>query len=177
MVTGATGGVGSLAVAILAQSGFKVSAVSGKPEQAQLLRRLGAGEILPRDSVVDKSERPMLKSRWAAAVDTVGGVTLSTILRSTVPGGCVAACGVVGGAELPLTVYPFILRGVVLAGVSSSSYPAAPRPAVWSKLAGLWKPRMLDELATEVRLEELEPKIKDILAGRVVGRVLIKIGD
>ncbi len=112
----------------------------------------------------------MIKARWAAAVDTVGGVTLSTLLRSTHPGGCVSACGLVGGADLPMTVYPFILRGVVLAGISSSSYPAAAPPGLWAKLAGPWKPKLLNELATEVRLEDLEPKIQDILAGKIVGR-------
>jgi acrylyl-CoA reductase (NADPH) len=175
VVTGATGGVGTLGVAMLAQVGYRVHAVSGKPDQADLLRRLGAVEILPREAVVDRSNSPMLKARWAAGLDTVGGLTLSTLLRSTRPGGCIAACGLVGGADLPLTVYPFILRGVVLAGVSSSSYPAAPRAELWSKMAGPWKPRLLNELSTEVKLEDLEPKIQDILAGRVVGRVIVKI--
>ncbi len=160
---------------ILAQTGYHVTAVSGKPEKAELLRKLGAADVVPRDAVVDNSDRPMLKARWSAAVDTVGGITLSTLLRSIDPGGCVAACGLVGGADLPMTVYPFILRGVVLAGVSSSSYPAPPRPALWAKLAGPWKPRMLDELTTEVRLEELEPNIEQILAGKIVGRVVVKI--
>ncbi len=177
VVTGASGGVGTIAVSILGQTGYKVTAVSGKPEQAELLRKLGAAEIVQRDAVVDKSDRPMLKSRWAAAVDTVGGFTLSTLLRSTHPGACVSACGLVGGADLPLTVYPFILRGVVLAGVSSSSYPAPPRPGLWAKLAGPWKPRMLNELTTEMCLEDLEPKIQDILAGRTVGRTVVKISD
>lgn len=177
VVTGASGGVGSMAVSILAQTGYRVTAVSGKPEQADLLRKLGAAEVVQRDAVVDESDRPMIKARWAGAVDTVGGVTLSTLLRSTHPGGCVSACGLVGGADLPITVYPFILRGVVLAGISSSSYPAAPRPGLWAKLAGAWKPKMLDQLSTEVRLEDLEPKIQDILAGKIVGRVVVKISD
>jgi putative YhdH/YhfP family quinone oxidoreductase len=175
VVTGATGGVGTLGVAMLAQAGYRVHAVSGKPDQADLLRRLGASEILPREAVVDRSNSPMLKARWAAGLDTVGGLTLSTLLRSTRPGGCIAACGLVGGADLPLTVYPFILRGVVLAGVSSSSYPAAPRAELWSKMAGPWKPRLLKEISTEVKLEDLEPKIQDILAGRVIGRVIVRI--
>jgi len=91
------------------------------------------------------------------------------------PGGCVAACGLVGGAELPMTVYPFILRGVTLAGIDSAHYATQKRPAIWAKLAGPWKPKLLEEIATEVALEDLEPKIADILAGRIIGRVLVKI--
>jgi acrylyl-CoA reductase (NADPH) len=174
-VTGASGGVGTLAVAIFAQAGYRVAAVSGKPSAADLLRRLGASEIVRREDVIDKSDKPLLKPRWAAAVDTVGGLILSTLLRSTKPRGCVAACGLVGGTEIPLTVYPFILRGVTLAGIDSAWYPAERRTAIWSKLAGPWKPKLPDELATEVRLEELEPKIQDILAGRIVGRVVVAI--
>lgn len=174
-VTGASGGVGTLAVAMLAQAGFRVVAVSGKPEAAELLRRLGAAEIVPRETVNDSSQRPLLKARWAAAVDTVGGTVLTTLLRTTQERGCVTACGLVGGTDLPMSVYPFILRGVVLAGINSATYPAAARPALWNKLAGPWKPKLLDELATEVPLENLEPKIQEILAGRIVGRVVVKI--
>jgi acrylyl-CoA reductase (NADPH) len=175
VVTGASGGVGTLAVALLAQAGFRVVAVSGKPAAANLLRQLGAAEILPRESVTDQSGKPLLKPRWAAAVDTVGGAVLSTLLRTTHERGCVTACGLVGGMELPLSVYPFILRGVTLAGINSATYPAKDRPTLWAKLAGPWKPKLLDELATEVALTELELKIQDILAGRVTGRVVVKI--
>jgi putative YhdH/YhfP family quinone oxidoreductase len=176
-VTGASGGVGTLAVALLAQAGFRVVAVSGKPQAAELLRRLGAAEILAREAVTDQSGKPLLKTRWAAAVDTVGGTVLSTLLRATKESGCVAACGLVGGTDLPLTIYPFILRGVTLAGIDSAWYPAEKRPALWAKLAGPWKPKLLGELATEVSLADLEPKIQDILAGRMVGRVVVKIGQ
>jgi acrylyl-CoA reductase (NADPH) len=175
VITGASGGVGTLAVAILAQAGFRVAAVTGKPAAADLLRQLGASEILPRESVLDQSGKPLLKSRWAAAIDTVGGTTLSTLLRTTHEQGCVTACGLVGGIELPLSVYPFILRGITLAGINSATYPAKARPALWEKLAGPWKPKLLNTLATEVALSELEPKIQDILAGRTVGRVVVKI--
>lgn len=175
VVKGASGGVGTLAVAMLAQAGFRVVAVSGKPEAAELLRRLGAAEIVPREAVSDTSQRPLLKARWAAAVDTVGGTVLTTLLRTTQERGCVTACGLVGGTDFPMSVYPFILRGVVLAGINSATYPAADRPALWSKLAGPWKPKLLDELATDVSLENLEPKIQEILAGRIVGRVVVKI--
>jgi putative YhdH/YhfP family quinone oxidoreductase len=127
--------------------------------------------------VSDTSGKPLLKSRWRAAIDTVGGNVLSTILRSMQPGGCVAACGLVGGADLPVTVYPFILRGVTLAGIDSANYPARKRPAIWEKLAGAWKPKLLAEVASEVTLQELESKIQDILAGRIVGRVIVRVGE
>jgi acrylyl-CoA reductase (NADPH) len=175
VVTGASGGVGTLAVALLAQAGYRVAAVSGKPAAADLLHQLGATEILPRESVTDLSGKPLLKARWAAAVDTVGGTMLSTLLRTTHERGCVTACGLVGGIELPLSVYPFILRGVTLAGINSATYPAKFRPALWAKLAGPWKPKLLNDLATEVSLSDLEPKIQDVLAGRVIGRIVVKI--
>lgn len=175
VVTGASGGVGTLAVALFAQAGFRVAAVSGKPDAADLLRRLGAAEILSRAAVTDQSGKPLLKARWIAAIDTVGGAVLSTLLRTMHERGCVAACGLIGGIELPLTVYPFILRGVTLAGINSATYPSEGRAALWAKLAGPWRPKLLNELATEVSLSDLEPKIQDILAGRTVGRVVVKI--
>jgi acrylyl-CoA reductase (NADPH) len=175
IVTGASGGVGTMAVVLAAQAGFRVVAVSGKPDAAELLRRLGAAEIVGREAVTDQSTKPLLKPRWAAAIDTVGGAMLSTILRTTHERGCVTACGLVGGTELPLTVYPFILRGVTLAGINSATYPAHRRRDIWNKLAGPWKPKLLNELATEVSLEVLEQKIQDILAGRIIGRVVVKI--
>ncbi|HEY2882944.1 MAG TPA: YhdH/YhfP family quinone oxidoreductase [Pirellulales bacterium] len=175
VVTGASGGVGTIAVAILSLAGYKVCAISGKPTVANLLRKLGAVEVLPREAVVDSSRKPLLKPRWAAAIDTVGGSTLATLLASLQPLGCVAACGLVGGVDLPTTVYPFILRGVTLSGIDSAWYPAALRPALWSKLAGPWKPAMLNELATEVSLGQIEPKIDEILAGKTVGRIVVKI--
>jgi putative YhdH/YhfP family quinone oxidoreductase len=175
VVTGASGGVGTLAIALFAQSGFKVVAISGKPAARPLLQRLGAIEVLPRSAVLDDSNKSLLKPRWAAAVDTVGGLTLASMLRSAKPRGCVAACGLVGGADVPITVFPFILRGVTLAGVDSAWYPATRRVTIWSKLAGPWKPKLLEELAVEVRLDELDTKIEAILAGRVVGRIVVAI--
>jgi len=175
VVTGASGGVGTMAVSILAQAGYRVVAVTRKRAVAELLKRLGASDVVGREAVSDTSGKPLLKAQWKAAIDTVGGNALSTVLRSMQPSGCVAACGLVGGVELPLTVYPFILRGVTLAGIDSAHYPAEKRPAIWQKLAGLWKPKLLEEISTEVALENLEPKIADILAGRTIGRILVKI--
>ncbi|HEY2761043.1 MAG TPA: acryloyl-CoA reductase [Pirellulales bacterium] len=177
VVTGASGGVGTLAVAMFAKLGYRVVAISGKPAAIELLGLLGAAEVLSRESVNDTSSKPMLKTRWSAAVDTVGGNVLATLLRSMKHGGCVAACGLVGGSDLLITVYPFILRGVMLAGIDSGWYPAERRSALWQKMATIWKPKLLNELATEVHLMDLEPKIQEILAGKNIGRIVVKISD
>jgi putative YhdH/YhfP family quinone oxidoreductase len=174
VVTGASGGVGSVAVALLGHQGFRVAAVTGKPEASDLLMRLGAARVIPRTDVDDSSSKPLLAARWAGAIDTVGGNTLATLLRSTERGGCVAACGLVGGIDLKLTVYPFILRGVALEGIDSAECPRDKRLAIWQQLAGAWKPPVLQTLATEVTLDDLAGKIEDILAGRSTGRVLVQ---
>lgn len=172
-VTGATGGVGSLAVAILAKLGYDVAAVTGKPEQHDWLRRLGASAILSRDDVHDDTNRPLLATRWAAAVDTVGGQPLATVLRSIEHRGCVAACGLVAGAELSVSVYPFILRGVTLAGIDSAKCPRPERLEMWQKLAGPWRVEQLDQLADEVTLDELSDRVRRILQGQLVGRTVV----
>ncbi len=177
VVTGASGGVGSLAVAILARLGYRVTAVSGKPEAADLLRELGASEVLPREAVLDTSSKPLLPHRWAGAVDTVGGNTLATIIRALQPGGCAAACGLVGGVELPLTVFPFILRGVSLVGIDSAWPAAELRTAIWNHLAGDWKPAGLETLSRLVELADLDHWIDEILAGRVIGRIVVRLPD
>jgi acrylyl-CoA reductase (NADPH) len=173
VVTGSTGGVGSIAVAILAKLGYEVEAVTGKTERHDWLRRLGARTILDRTAVSDDSDRPLLRSRWAAAVDTVGGKPLATILRSTEHRGCVAACGLVAGTDLPLTIYPFILRGVTLAGIDSANCPRPERLDMWRKLAGPWHIKQLDSLADEITLDELPDRIQKILAGQIVGRTVV----
>jgi len=172
VVTGATGGVGSIAVAILAKLGYDVAAVTGKNEQHDWLRRLGAGTILNRGEVDDASDQPMLASRWAAAVDTVGGRPLATIVRSMQHRACVAACGLVAGTELNLTVYPFILRGVTLAGIDSAQCPRPERLEMWLKLAGPWRLANLDQIVDEVTLDELPDRVQKILAGKIVGRTI-----
>jgi putative YhdH/YhfP family quinone oxidoreductase len=175
VVTGASGGVGTLAVGMLSRLGYSVVAVSGKPQSREFLARLGAKRVLSREEAIDSSDRPLLKAQWAGAVDTVGGAMLATIVRSTKPRGVVAACGLVGGAELPLSVYPFILRGVQLVGIESAWYPAEKRSALWKHMAIDWRPATFEDLATEVSLDELPPKIDAILHGGITGRVVVRI--
>lgn len=175
VVSGASGGVGSLAVALLAKAGFKAVASTGKPEAHELLRELGAARVVGREDLDDASSKPLLPTRWIGAVDTVGGRTLATILRATDRGGCVTACGLVGGAELPLTVYPFILRGVQLVGIDSGECPHERRERVWKLFTGDWRLDGLQRLVTEISLHELGPAIERILAGRSLGRVVVRV--
>jgi len=174
LVTGATGGVGSFAVAILAREGFRVVASTGKPGAAAFLKELGAAEIIPRAETQDPSGRPLLKGRWAAAVDCVGGSTLSTAIRSTRYGGAVACCGLTESPGLALTVYPFILRGVSLLGIDSAECPETVRKELWERLAGPWKPELPRLLGDEVDLSGLDGKIRDILQGRLRGRTVVR---
>jgi acrylyl-CoA reductase (NADPH) len=175
VVTGASGGVGSIAVALLAKLGYTVVAVSGKPAAHDLLKRLGAAKIVGREEVRDTSDRPLLTARWAGAIDTAGGATLSTLLRSIRNEGCVAACGLVDSGELPITVYPFILRGVTLAGIGSAGCPMPRRLEVWRRLAGPWKLSLPGELVTTIGLPEVDEYVPRILAGQIVGRTVIDV--
>ena len=175
LVTGATGGVGSLAVALLAKLGYRVVAVSGKADAARVLQPLGAAEIIGRDEAGGPADRPLLKTRWAGAVDTVGGDLLAAVVKATAPLGTVACCGNVGGIGLPLNVFPFILRGVSLVGIDSQNCPAHLRRDLWARLAGDWRLPQLEDLAREIPLEELEPAIHDILHGRIIGRTLVSL--
>ena len=175
VVTGATGGVGSLAVKLLSKLGYRVTAVTGKPAATDWLMKLGADAILDRSEMDLNSTRPMLSTAYSGAVDTVGGSALTWLLKSIDVNGCVAACGMVGGTELDMTVFPFILRGVRLAGITSALCPMDERLKIWERLAGPWKLNNLDDLATEVDLESLSPAIEEILAGKIRGRVLVKI--
>jgi putative YhdH/YhfP family quinone oxidoreductase len=175
LVTGATGGVGSIAVAILAKAGYRVVAATGKTVDEGFLRSLGAAEVIPRQQVTDGADRPMLKERWAGAVDVVGGDTLAAVVKSTRYGGTVTCCGLVGSADLAMNVFPFILRGVSLIGIDSVNCPAATRRQLWEKLAGEWKPGRLTDMVTEVTLEGLEDKIQDILHGTIRGRVVVTV--
>ncbi|BCA80760.1 YhdH/YhfP family quinone oxidoreductase [Desulfuromonas sp. AOP6] len=175
LVTGATGGVGSLAVAILAKAGYRVVAATGKSEEEDYLQQLGASEVIHRAAVTEGAEKPMLKERWAGVVDAVGGETLAAALKATRYGGVVTCCGLVGSSDLTMNVFPFILRGVSLLGVDSVQCPMETRLQVWKKLAGDWKPERLKMIGSECSLDELDEKIEAILKGQVRGRTLVKI--
>lgn len=179
IVTGASGGVGSLAVALAADAGYEVIASSGKESAEPLLKRLGATRVVGRAPLNERQKGPLGSGEYGAAIDTVGGVTLENLIRSTNIGGAVAACGLVGGAELSLTVYPFILRGVALLGVDSQHAPFEVREDAWRELASNERLKGLleeSEYVREVTLEELEGEIGNILAGGVTGRVVVKVG-
>jgi acrylyl-CoA reductase (NADPH) len=175
LVTGASGGVGSIAIALLAKLGYRISAVSGKQNAEEFLHRLGAAEIITRQQATDSSGKFLLKEKWAAVVDTVGGEILATAIKSTVYGGAVTCCGNVASADLPLSVYPFILRGVSLLGIDSAKCPIHIRKKIWHKLAGEWRLKKLDSLATECGLSELPEYIERMLQGRQTGRVIINL--
>lgn len=175
LVTGATGGVGSLAVAIAAKAGYKVAAATGKSDKADYLKSLGANKILRREEVDDKSGRALLPTRWAGVIDTVGGNILCTAIKSTKYNCSVVACGLTQSSELNSTVYPFILRGVNLLGLSSSHCQMELRTKIWNKLASTWKPDALNQIYTECSLEELSGKIDLILEGKITGRVVVNL--
>jgi putative YhdH/YhfP family quinone oxidoreductase len=175
LVTGATGGVGSIAVAILGKLAFNVVAATGKTEEKDFLMRLGARAIVSREEANDTSGRPLQKGRWAGVVDTVGGNILATAIKTTNYGGLVAACGNAMSADLAVSVYPFIIRGVSLLGVDSVQIPMNARLRAWQKLAGEWKLDLSGDLISECSLEELSPKIDQILKGEIRGRVVVDL--
>ena len=174
LVTGATGGVGSVAVGILAKLGFNVVAATGKTDEKDFLTRLGAKTIISREEADDHSGRPLQKGRWAGVVDPVGGNILATAIKSTKYGGLVAACGNTMSADLAVSVYPFILRGVSLLGVDSVEVPMNTRLRTWQKLAHDWK-LDLSGMVAECSLEELIAKIDLILEGGIRGRVVVDL--
>ena len=175
LVTGATGGVGSMAVSILHRLGYDVACVSGKPDAAKHLKPLGAGRIISREEFLKDHEKPLLKEEWAGVIDTAGGDLLACAIKSAKLGGIVTCCGNTAGGELPLTVFPFILRGISLAGIDSQHCPMDRRKAVWEHLADDWKIDHLDDLYTETNLDGLDPYIDRILKGEISGRVLVRV--
>jgi putative YhdH/YhfP family quinone oxidoreductase len=175
VVTGATGGVGCLAVAMLDRLGYEVAAVTGKQERADWLRQIGASEVLDRDDIQGPAERPLLSAKWAGGVDTVGGELLTSILKSTCYGGTVTACGLVAGSDLNMTLYPYLLRGVSLCGVASADCPMETRLAIWRQLAGELKPETLDLIAEEVGFSQMQSKVISMLDGQATGRVVLNI--
>lgn len=175
LVTGATGGVGSVAVAILAKIGYQVVASTGKTDQEQFLLNIGAKEVMSREDSQDQSGKPLLRSRWAGVVDTVGGEILATAIKSTNPHGVVTCCGNVASADLPINVYPFILRGVSLVGIDSQDSAMELRQQIWNRMSTDWKVDQLEQLTTEITLEELDSNIELILQGKQKGRVLVNL--
>ncbi|HET6963777.1 MAG TPA: oxidoreductase [Acidimicrobiales bacterium] len=174
LVTGATGGVGSTAVNLLAGLGYEVVASTGKADSHEFLRSLGAVDIVDRATLGDSVGRPLDSMLWAGAVDCVGGVTLANVLARIRYGGAVAASGLTGGAQVPTTVMPFILRGVSLLGIDSVQTPIDRRREVWARLAGDLKPTGLDSIGTTIGLEELDGVLSSILQGGVTGRYVVR---
>jgi acrylyl-CoA reductase (NADPH) len=175
VVTGAAGGVGSVAVAILANRGFQVTVSTGRPAEAEYLRGLGASEIIERKELAGPP-KPLGKERWAGGIDAVGSTTLANVLSMTRYGGAVAACGLAGGMDLPTTVAPFILRGVSLYGIDSVMRPRADRELAWRGLASELDRGKLAQMTSEIGLGEVIAAGRTIVEGRVRGRIVVKIG-
>ncbi len=174
-VTGAVGGVGSVAIAILAKRGFSVSAVTGRPQEADYLKGLGAAEIVERKDLAGPP-RALAKERWAGAVDAVGSTTLANLLSMTRYGGAVAACGLAGGMDLPASVAPFILRGVCLYGIDSVMCPIDRRREAWKRLETELDRQKLAAMIHEIGLSGVPEAAAAILAGQIRGRIVVKIG-
>ncbi len=174
LVTGASGGVGSVAIRLLAKRGWTVVASTGKTAEADYLRELGAAEVVDRQALSEPG-KPLQKERWAAVVDSVGSHTLANACAQTRWGGVVAACGLAGGMDFPTTVAPFILRGVTLAGIDSVMQPLAARRIAWQRLAEDLDAASLDRIAREVPLRDAESVARDLLAGAVRGRVVVRV--
>jgi putative YhdH/YhfP family quinone oxidoreductase len=175
VVSGATGGVGALSVSILSKLGYTVVAITGKESERDYLINLGAEDVLFRSDFENFDKKPLLKPLFAGGIDTVGGVILENIIKSTSAVGVVTCCGNVASPKLDLTVFPFILRGISLIGIDSQNYPMAYRVAVWNKLADAWKPKQLDATCTEIRLEDVLSKIELMLKGKLKGRTILNL--
>lgn len=177
VVTGATGGVGSIAIDLLTSAGYEVHAISGKTDQFDWLHSLGATQCVGREGLW-LGDRPMESARWAGAIDNVGSEMLASLTRVIKPWGSIASCGLAAGIDLKTTVMPFIIRGISLLGINSAGCPYGLRESLWNKLAGPWKPRHLDRLITrEVSLEELPQVFERMLQGGSLGRTVVNIGD
>ena len=174
LVTGANGGVGSFAITILAKLGYHVVASTGRLEESEYLKKLGATEVIDRATLTEPG-RPLGKERWAAAIDSAGSHTLANVCASLQYGGVVAACGLAQGMDLPTTVMPFILRGVTLAGIDSVMRPTADRIEAWERLATILEPAVFDDIAKEITLDETIDTAEQLISGKVRGRVVVNI--
>src|SRR5207245_2941538 len=175
VVTGAAGGVGSVALAILSHRGFQVTASTGRPQEGNYLKGLGASEIIERKELAEPA-KPLGKERWAGGIDTVGSTTLANVLSTTRYGGAVAACGLAGGMDLPTSVAPFILRGVSLLGIDSVMRPIADRRTAWGRLESELDRGKLAAMTSEIGLADVIEAAREIIEGRVRGRIVVKIG-
>jgi len=176
LVTGANGGVGSFAISILAKLGYTVIASTGRVDQAEYLKKLGATEVIDR-ATLSEPGRPLAKERWAAAIDSTGSHTLANICASLKYGGVVAACGLAQGMDLTTTVMPFILRGVTLAGIDSVMRPTQDRMEAWERLATILEADVFDDIAKEISLEQAIDTAEQLISGKVRGRVVVKIAE
>ncbi len=178
LVTGATGGIGSVAVSLLARRGYTVAASTGKPEAHGYLRQLGASEILSREQTSAASSRPLEAERWAGSIDNVGGATLAYLMRTTKKGGAIAAIGVSGGALVQTTVFPLILRGIKVLGVDMPSTPLEMRRELWQEVVSeALPPGLVDVMTSEVTLSDIPKVAQAMLGGQTRGRVLVKLSD
>lgn len=174
LVTGANGGVGSVAIALLAKLGYRPLASTGRPEEAEYLKGLGAVDVIDRKEF-SEAGRPLGKERWAGVVDSVGSTTLANVIAQTKYGGAVAACGLAGGMDLPATVYPFILRGITLAGIDSVMAPRGVREEAWSRLAKDLDLDKLKAMTNTIGLGGVEAAAADIMAGKIRGRLVVDV--
>jgi putative YhdH/YhfP family quinone oxidoreductase len=177
IVTGATGGVGSVALSLLSKLGYQTVAVSGKESEYDFLHNLGASEIISRAEFQQVDKRPMLSAQYAGAIDTVGGPILENILKSLQPLGAVTTCGSVSSTQLDMTVFPFILRGISLIGISAQNYPMHLRQSLWLKMSDEWKPAHLLSLYNEITLNDLKFTLQSILKGELKGRTIVRLID
>lgn len=175
IVTGATGGVGSVALSLLSKLGYQTVAVSGKESEYSYLYQLGATEVISRTDFLQQNDKPVLSAQYAGGIDTVGGTFLEKILKTLNPLGAVTTCGSVSSTQLNMTVFPFILRGISLIGISAQNYPMLLRKILWEKLATEWKPDNLLTIYNEITLEELPEAINLILQGKIKGRTIVRL--
>jgi putative YhdH/YhfP family quinone oxidoreductase len=175
LVSGATGGVGGIAVSILAKQGYTVAAVNGKTDQSNYLKSIGAQRIISIEDAMDTSGRPMLAASWAGSVDAVGGDILATTIKSMKANGVVTTCGNIASPDLPINVYPFILRGVTLVGIDSQNCPMAIRQKAWNKLSKEWQISQMETVVEEVTLDELDHRIDKMLARGSKGRAIVNM--
>lgn len=175
LVTGATGGVGSVAVSILHKLGYSVTALTGKAQAKDMLIKSGAKDIISREELLENAHKALLKEQWAGVIDTVGGNILEAAIKSTKYSGCVTCCGNVASPSLAITVYPFILRGVALLGVDSVECPMQIRTEIWQRLASQWKPESLESNSREISLSEISENVDLMLKGQLKGRTVVNL--